>query len=174
MKLCLSFIILFSISTYAEDGHHHHHKKRHHKAHSHGEGKLNLATEDNELSIEIVVPGHDIVGFEHKPKTDAQKKKVSDAVKALKNMSANIELPKEAGCTPNEEAEVEVELDGDHSEFEIEYEYNCKKISELSFVNVLTFDKFKGMKKLKAQGVTGSGQHSKTLTPTASKFDLGK
>ena len=167
MKLSILLVLLFSVSSYAGKGH------RHHKAHSHGEGKLNLATDDNELSIEIVIPGHDIVGFEHKAKTDAQKKKVSDAVKALKDIGANIELPKSAGCTPDE-VDVEVEAHGDHSEFEIEYEYKCKKIGELSFVKVLTFDKFKGMKKLKAQGVTGSGQHSKTLTPKASTFDLGK
>ena len=175
MKFLTVFLFLFSIASHAGDGHHHHHKKkkRHHKAHEHGSGKLSLATSGNELEIEFEIPGHDIVGFEHKASTKEQKSKVASAVQFLKNSAANIELPKSSSCVIDE-VEVETEYHGDHSEFHIEYEYDCANISKLSYVKVLSFGQFKGMTKLKARGVTDSGQFSKTITAKSPKFDLVK
>ena len=50
-------------------------------AHVHGHGRLNIAIEGNTISMELEVPGMDIVGFEHEPSTPEQKAAVAQAQK---------------------------------------------------------------------------------------------
>ena len=40
------------------------------RAHEHGVGTLSIAVEGNDVEIEMVVPGADVVGFEHPPSSD--------------------------------------------------------------------------------------------------------
>lgn len=56
----------------------------HHEAHEHGVARLNVAVEGNNLYIELRSPAANIVGFEHPPRTGAQKDAVSRALKELK------------------------------------------------------------------------------------------
>ena len=53
--------------------------------HAHGEGELKLAIEGNKVVIELTAPGSDIVGFEHKPSLDADRKAVAAAAAMLKD-----------------------------------------------------------------------------------------
>ena len=55
---------------------------RHHDAHEHGVSKLNLVIEGKRLEMELGSPGSDIVGFEHAPATDADRKAIVDAANA--------------------------------------------------------------------------------------------
>lgn len=187
--LALGCFLLLGTTSYGEEEHHHekkhsqkkehshkeehHHKKRHHKAHSHGSGKLSLVTSGNKLLIELEVPGHDVVGFEHEAKTKKQKARLSKAIAFLKKTESNIGLPEKSGCQHDGPGDVKVELGGDHSEFHIKYNFTCSNVKELSYVQVLSFKRFNGMKKLKAQAVTDSGQNSRILTSRSPKFDLG-
>lgn len=183
-----SLLINFSVSVLAADKK----EKRHHYAHEHGTGKLNLAIESKSLLVEIEVPAHDIVGFEHYPESDTQKKLVNDAIASLKNVDEIIMLPQSANCVSEKEAVVETEIlnEGDHhdknhkdhkdhkegkdhhkegkdhdkhSEFHINYSLTCQNIDKLDQVTVLAFKKFAEMKKIVAQAVTSSGQFSQTL-----------
>ncbi|MEM9138552.1 MAG: DUF2796 domain-containing protein, partial [Pseudomonadota bacterium] len=63
------------------------------KAHEHGHGTLNVVAAGGALQIELIVPGADIVGFEHEPKTDADKKAVRDAVAKLEDGVVLFGLP---------------------------------------------------------------------------------
>ena len=47
--------------------------------HQHGHGTLNIAIEGGRVSMELDVPGADIVGFEHAPSTKAQRTAVDKA-----------------------------------------------------------------------------------------------
>jgi len=57
---------------------------RHHEAHEHGVAHLNVALEGNDLYIEFISPAANIVGFEHHPRTEAQKSAVMKAMETLK------------------------------------------------------------------------------------------
>ncbi len=74
-------------------------------AHVHGVGQLNVAVEGNEVEIELISPGADIVGFEHEPTSDADKMAVSTAVETLENGGNLFTFPAGAACEL-EEAEV--------------------------------------------------------------------
>ncbi|MCZ0932594.1 MAG: DUF2796 domain-containing protein [Oligoflexia bacterium] len=186
-QIVVIFLCLFATTIQSKEGHH---KKRHHKAHEHGSGKLNLATDGNKLVIKIEAPANDIVGFEHKPSTKEQRNKINSAIKFLKVASSNLQLPRASGCKPEGSSKIKAKMaegeheegheeeghhkDEEHSEFHISYTFTCSNIESLNYVKVLSFKKFKGMKKLKAQGVTKTGQFSKTLNSKSPQFDLRK
>lgn len=67
-------------------------------AHSHGEGKLAIAIEGKKLEMELEVPGSDILGFEHEPRTAAQKKALSAAKARLAKLQGLYDLTPEAAC----------------------------------------------------------------------------
>lgn len=186
-KMTTLILLLMPMITFAgkKRHHHHDHKKRHHHAHSHGSSELNLATDKYKLKIVMTIPGFDIVGFEHTPKTKAQKNSVKQAISALKNAPKNIELPKSSICTVSKDSSVETEMDhhdhhshnhkkSEHAEFKITYHYICKNITALTSVTVNVFSHFKNMQTMKAQGITKDGQFTQSLNKKSNVFKLGK
>ena len=67
-------------------------------AHEHGRGTLNIAVEGARVSMELEVPGMDIVGFEHPANTKQQKASVEKAKAQLLAPLSLFKLPKSAGC----------------------------------------------------------------------------
>ena len=72
--------------------------QRQHDAHVHGAGTLNLVQEGQQLHIDLDIPGMDIVGFEYKARTTAQKQTVKEAVAALKRGGDLFQMNAEAKC----------------------------------------------------------------------------
>ncbi len=71
---------------------------RHHEAHAHGVAQLNVAMEDKRLYIEFYSPAANIVGFEHHPRTTAQKDAVAAATAQLKAAETLFLLPPKSQC----------------------------------------------------------------------------
>lgn len=67
-------------------------------AHEHGHGTLNMAIEAGKVSMELEVPGADIVGFEHEASTDEQKAAIEKAKATLSDALTVFKLPSDAGC----------------------------------------------------------------------------
>jgi hypothetical protein len=103
--LALAAMALVPSSPRAEEGH------RELGPHVHGHGTLNIAIEDKRVSMELVVPGMDIVGFEHAPSTDDQKAAVAKAEGRLAKPLGVFSLPAGAGCTV---AEAHVAIEPEH------------------------------------------------------------
>ena len=95
---------LLAYPTRGEEGH------RELGPHVHGHGTLNIAIEDKRVSMELEVPGMDIVGFEHAPSTDDQKAAVEKAKARLEKPLGVFSLPAAAGCTVAE-AKVAIEAE---------------------------------------------------------------
>jgi hypothetical protein len=83
-------------------------------AHEHGRGTLNIAIEGARLSMELEAPGADIVGFEHKAKTEQQKAAIEKAEQQLMEGEALFQLPAAAGCTLETSSAVLEGEDHDH------------------------------------------------------------
>jgi hypothetical protein len=66
---------------------------RRHEAHEHGVAHLNVAVEGSDLIIELFSPAANIVGFEHHPRTQAQKDQVKEARKKLEAAQPLFQLP---------------------------------------------------------------------------------
>ncbi len=85
-------VVIASASAMAQDA------RRQPGAHTHGEGRLTVAVQGSQLEIGLEVPASDIVGFEHAPRTAAQKKAVADAKTRLAKPGDLFKLSPEAGC----------------------------------------------------------------------------
>jgi hypothetical protein len=68
--------LFVSISAHAASSHQH-------EAHVHGDGALNIAIDATDLQLELKVPGANVVGFEHAPKTAEQRERLSKAMTRL-------------------------------------------------------------------------------------------
>ena len=155
-------------------------------AHEHGVTTAQIAIEDGTLTIDIVSPGMDIVGFEHEPVETADRQAVAAAVLTLARAGEIVEIDPSAGCLLTEvrarlrgedhddgENEADMHQDDDHegdgedeaaraegdahSEFHARYVYDCADASAARMVGFPFFDAFPGAAEIEAEYVTGSG-----------------
>ena len=188
--LGLVAMALLAYPTRGEEGH------RELGPHVHGHGTLNIAIEDKRVSLELEVPGMDIVGFEHAPSTDDQKSAVEKAKARLEKPLGVFSLPAAAGCTV---AEVKVAIeaehahhDGDdekhdakddhdhdhdaaggHNQFEATYALDCANPSELTTITFDYFALFVGAHDLTVNVVTAKGQSKYEVSRSKPTLDLG-
>lgn len=167
------------------------HTEREHAAHAHGHGTLNLVAEGNELLVELIMPAVNVVGFEHAPEDDTQRAAVATALATLRDASAVIGLPADAGCTL-EEAHVELEgmeddharkvgdhahggarKDEAHTELHAEYHFHCDHPQRLGHAELRAFDHLHDAEEIEARAVIGGAQRAQTLRPSARVLELG-
>jgi hypothetical protein len=79
--------------------------------HVHGHGTLNIAVESKRVSMELEVPGMDIVGFEHAASTPEQTDTVEKAKALLAKPLELFKVPAAAGCTV---ADAKVAIEAEH------------------------------------------------------------
>ena len=90
----------------SDDGH------REHEPHEHGHGTLDIVLEGEELVAELRIPAVNVVGFEHAPRDDTERKAVREAVARFANAAEVLVPAADAEC---EIEGVEAEIEGtDH------------------------------------------------------------
>ena len=162
--------------------------------HEHGRGTLNIAMEGARVTMELDVPGADIVGFEHMAKTKKQKAAVEKAKTQLEAPLALFVLPAAAGCKVNE-AKVEIEGGADdhdhgkgkpkpakdagkdehehgHSEFRVQYALECTSPASLTGIEFGYFKTFAAAQKLEVNVITSKGQSKFMVTRAKPRIDL--
>jgi Protein of unknown function (DUF2796) len=155
--------------------------------HVHGHGDLDIAVENKRVSMELVVPGMDIVGFEHAATTDEQKAVVEKAMAQLDNPLEVFKLPQAAGCTVAD-AKVAIEPehrhDGDedhdadhdahagHNEFHVTYALDCKEPTNLTSIAFDYFKMFAGAHDLTVNVVTAKAQSKYEVSRDKPELDL--
>ena len=160
-------------------------ESREHGAHVHGHGRLDVAVEGGKVVIELAAPGADIVGFEHRPRTKAQKEAVQMATAILKSGAKLFGFPDAARCrfaTVHLEAAHEEDdhkhgahkhgaSDKEtHSEFHARYVFICDRPDRLSHLNVEVFRFFPASKELRARAISSRGQKVRELKPGSARL----
>jgi hypothetical protein len=152
-------------------------------AHQHGHGTLNIAIEGPRVSLELRVPGDDIVGFEHAAKTKAQRAAVDKAKEQLAAPLALFSLPRGANCVVKD-SNVKIaggdEAKGakdkgtnhDHSEFHADYTLECSAPQSLKAIEFPYFRIFKGAQELDVSIITPKGQSKFEVTRRKPRVDL--
>jgi hypothetical protein len=157
-------------------------------AHQHGHGTLNIAIEGTTVSIELEVPGSDIVGFEHTAKTKEQRAAVTKAKSQLGTPLSLFRFPAAAGCTVKQ---AKVKIEGghagnddkkadhkhdehahEHSEFHAEYALECSTIANLTSIEFPYFATFKGAEELDVNVITPKGQTKLEVKRDKPRLDL--
>ncbi|CAM2804187.1 zinc uptake protein ZrgA [Vibrio rarus] len=93
LPLSVLALAVTSLSTHAEE------HFRQHAAHVHGSVEFNIAQDGNDLLVEILAPGADVIGFEHIPTNDKQQKVLDTAMTHLNSADSILTLSADAGCT---------------------------------------------------------------------------
>lgn len=149
-------------------------KHHHHKAHSHGNAKLDVAVDGKMVQIEFEAPGDVIFGFEHKPKTDAQKKTIEVEMKRLNEGYADLfKFPSDAMCILSEkkieadQADAQAEADKNekevHADVEVTYKFTCHSELKGKQLKLGLFAAYPRLKTLKTQVLGSAGQKGLTL-----------
>jgi hypothetical protein len=151
--------------------------------HQHGHGTLNIAIEGGRVTMELDVPGADIVGFEHAPSTKAQRTAMDKAKAQLRAPLALFAMPKAAGCSVKE---ANVQIEGaqpqeasgkgqsghEHSEFNANYVLECTAVEKLTSIEFPYFRTFQGAEELEVNLVTPKGQSKFEVKRGKPRIDL--
>lgn len=140
-------------------------------AHEHGVSEVQIAVEGNAVDIMLHAPGVDVVGFEYKPTSDADKAAVAAAIDMLRQADRVIALDPAADCvleTTGAELHSAGDADSDHDhdheeveaghrEFEAHYHYVCASAASLNTISFTFFDSFPNAVEIIVEFVTDAG-----------------
>jgi len=155
-------------------------------AHVHGIVRLAVAVDAQTLAIDIEAPLDSLLGFEHRPRTAAQRQ-AADAVLKQMNDAASLFRPDPAAqCTPSKttiDAEVlqaaapaaaskDKDKNDEHAELAARVEYACKEPGKLATIEVGLFDAFKRIRRIEAQTASAQGQSKQTLSRNSKVLKL--
>ncbi len=156
-----------------------------HGVHEHGVARLQVAIDGGRLVVALQSPLDNLVGFEHKPRTAAQRSAWVEAEGRLRDFGALFLVPPAAGCTL---AEIELELpwaagarsdqdpaqdhgpdhdhdhDAAHGEVHVQYALDCAQPQALTGLTVKLAERFPRTARIRAETVTPRGQNAQTLT----------
>lgn len=181
LLLALPFALLPTFVLAAEQHDHDHDHARHDSlgAHEHGAAELDAALDGSTLEIKLRSPAMNVVGFEHAPSSEADRRKIADARKQLEQPDTLFGLPAAAGCTLAEtelesplfedtahggEHEHDGDHEGQHSEIHAHYHYDCATPQALNALDLQgLFKAFPGTEKIQAQLIGPNGQRGAQL-----------
>lgn len=169
---------------------------REHDAHEHGHGTLDIVAAGDQLVLELRIPAVNVVGFEHQPGNDEQRRAVNAAIETFKDPAALFEPTAAAACRVEE---VRVELAGmaqgdteghasehrdehgdkeddhgdeTHSELEADYHFHCDEPQALDGIAVRIFEHLLGADEIEARVVTDTMQTAVELTADSAVLQL--
>lgn len=154
--------------------------------HVHGEAKMEIVMDGNELAIGISGPLANFLGFEHAPKDERQKKALVDMTSDLHEGEALFELDPEASCSFTSslvslrkggqtvhpimlQSLGGSEKDG-HADIDAMYAFSCKNPDALTSIKVRLFGRFSGLRMLDVRLVLPKKQMAARLTPKKSQL----
>lgn len=153
--------------------HHHDHEFDQRGAHEHGKVRLNVALDGNDLLIEMDAPADNVIGFEHAPKTDAQKATLRDK-SAWLNAGTNLfTFPAAAACRfqRTELTAPQFSATG-HAEFHARFAYHCGKPAELAWVQPTLLGGLQRLQEAEVVVLTPTRQGSERVTTGTARVRL--
>lgn len=122
-----------------DHGHEHDHEHEHEQlgAHVHGEVNILLSGEDGLLQVILQSAAVNFIGFEHSPKTAAEKQIIADSLEKFKQATNWLQFVGAKCNLLGSKANIErLSKDDNHAEFVATTEYSCKNLSDLTAISV--------------------------------------
>jgi hypothetical protein len=163
-------------------------------AHEHGHSILNIAIEGETMSMELIAPGADIVGFEHEAESAQDQAALEAADVKLADPLNLFAVPAAAGCTidtaaveieqeahqagehdeaHHDEAEAHGDKHGvEHNAFHVEYRLACTEPDNLSTIRFGYFEAFPNAMEVEVNVITEKGQSSFEVQREAPTLNL--
>jgi hypothetical protein len=157
------------------------------KAHVHGQARLDIAVEGPVLSVHLESPLDSLLGFEHRPRTAAQRQAADAALARLRDAASWLRPPAAAQCqvteTVVEAAVLEAHAAGAapagaaepaHADVDVHVAFRCAAPEQLTAIEVGLFEAFARMKRIDVQVASARGQSKQTLRPPATRVTLAR
>lgn len=181
IRSILLLAVLAATSTSAQQRHDDHdHERDHgeefeqHRVHEHGKVTFNVALDGQQLVVELDAPAANVIGFEHAPRTDAEKDRVRDQASWLQSGKALVSFPAAAACRFRE-----MRLDapswqqGDtHADYEVRLTYRCDQPQRLDWLQLSLLAGLQGVHEARVNLVTPARQASDTITSAHTRVRL--
>lgn len=138
-------------------------------AHVHGKGRLDLVVDGAEVTISMELPLDSLIGFEHAPRTPAERATLSAALKQLQE-AAILFVPSAAARCVIKSVQVADPFNGKeakpgHADIDADYSFACASPAAMKAVEVRLFKVFQRLNSLDFQRATPSGQAGGRLSP---------
>lgn len=147
------------------------------KAHVHGVGKLQVAVEGDTLSLRLEAPLHDLVGFEHPPRTDRQRAAAKQTLDRFQQGDTLFVPTAAAQCRPvSTHIEAPVLQTGaqspdGHADLVAEYRFQCAQPDKLTGLEVRVSTHFRGLRRIDAEVISARGQQAVRLTARQNRLN---
>jgi hypothetical protein len=167
--LCLTVVCATATHAAAEDE-----SFEEHHAHEHGVASLEVAVEASRLVLQFRSPAMNLLGFEHRPRSDQDNAAVSRALAWLRDPVSQFQPSIDAGCrvVKSEVTPPDWQHSSEHSEFSASYEFKCQRPAALQHVDVRLLQHLDADMKIEAQVASPAGQHSAELNRANARLAL--
>lgn len=137
-------------------------------AHVHGQAKLEIVIDGPVLAIALASPLDGLVGFEHPPRTAAQKQAAAQALALLKDPARLFTLPAAAQCRAEATEVVAPVLEGQaskdgHGDLDATWRFRCAAPEGLTGMEQGLFTAFPRLSRLEVQVAGPRGQRGQGL-----------
>lgn len=154
------------------------------RAHVHGVASLSVAIDGAELSVYLESPLDSLLGFEHRPRTAAQRQAADAALARIQDVAAWLRPSAEAGCTvtalsvddsalqPAKDSSGPPAKHSDHADLTAQVGFRCEAPEQLKTMEVGLFAAFPRMRRIEAEVAGPGGQRKQTLRATGATLQL--
>jgi hypothetical protein len=164
------------------------HDAQTHGAHVHGVAALDVAVEGGKLELHLVSPLDSLVGFEHAPRTEAERSALRSLQKTLARPEALLVPTAAAHCSlASSSADVKMRQDpaskeassgagkpapgaDEHGELQARYAFRCQQPQALKSIEVRLFETFPRLKRVDVRFAGPRGQKAGRVTPGQRTF----
>lgn len=168
-------------------------------AHQHGHADLQMAIDNERVDLLLLSPAYNLIGFEHKPRTDEQRQRVNDTEQwvsetaMINTVAGNCTLVSSAMHVGWGEAKGDGhkhdhghshshshshnhdnDHDSGHADIEITQTLNCPGLSESAQFETGLMARFPELEHLNVQWVGPQGQGATRLSPGTTQFRLSR
>ncbi|OIO67440.1 MAG: hypothetical protein CO186_12350 [Zetaproteobacteria bacterium CG_4_9_14_3_um_filter_49_83] len=144
-------------------------------AHVHGIALLQVAVEHDAMLLSFSSPLDNMLGFEHKPGNATEQAKTDVMAATLQHAETMFIANPEAACTlasvhldsvalEADDADVEDHHHDGHADIDGEFIFHCSHADRLQWLDVMLFDPFPNLHRLKVEVVTPQRQAAAMLT----------
>jgi hypothetical protein len=149
------------------------------RAHEHGIARLDLAIEAATITVLLQSPLDNLLGFEHAPRTDAERQQAAALVARLRAAASMFRIDPAAQCTPGAVELVSSALqlgqpdpseDG-HTDIDGSFAFRCVDAGKASYIDTDLFA-FRHLQRVDVQVVGPKGQFKRELKRPAGRIVL--
>ncbi|MDP2323305.1 MAG: DUF2796 domain-containing protein [Gammaproteobacteria bacterium] len=155
------------------------------RAHVHGAIRMEVALEAGNLTVRLDAPLDSLLGFEHRPRTDSQRR-AAEALLARMRNAPELLVPTPAAQCNVKDVTVQADVlapgkpSGDqpsqdkHAELEATYSFRCLQPDKLQSLEVGLFSAFARLQRIDARVVSSRQQSAATLRRPQKVLRIGK